>query len=138
MRLSPKYTLDNWNAAFQGPPAWDKAIDIVQDRIEGRFTRWIDPMLPKEFAGFAIIALDCLLLETLHGFLTGASTYQPRNVYTLDNWNAAFQGPPAWDKAIDIVQDRIEGRFTRWIDPMLPKEFAGFAIIALDCQTRNV
>src|ERR1017187_1707684 len=81
MRLSPKYTLDNWNAAFQGPPAWDKAIDIVQDRIEGRFTRWIDPMLPKEFAGFAIIALDCLLLETLHGFLTGASTYQTRNVY---------------------------------------------------------
>src|ERR1017187_2456379 len=99
MRLSPKYTLDNWNAAFQGPPAWDKAIDIVQDRIEGRFTRWIDPMLPKEFAGFAIIALDCLLLETLHGFLTGASTYQTRNVYKA----MLMASPFGFDEALAVA-----------------------------------
>jgi len=37
--------------------------------------------LPKEFSGFAILALDCLLLETLYGFQTGTSTRDTENAY---------------------------------------------------------
>jgi hypothetical protein len=81
MKISPRYTVDDWNAAFQGEPDWNRAIDIVKDRIEGRFVRWIDPLVLKEFSGFVIMALDCLLLETLHGFLNGASTRDTRTAY---------------------------------------------------------
>lgn len=89
MKISPRFTVDEWNAAFLGEPDWNKAIDIVKDRIEGRFIRWIDPLLPKEFSGFAIIALDCLLLETLYGFHNGASTLDTGTAYT-----AILTAPP--------------------------------------------
>jgi hypothetical protein len=81
MKISPTYTVDDWRAAFQDEPDWERAIDIVKDRIEGRFIRWIDLLLPNEFSGFAIIALDCLLLETLYGFLNGESTRDTKRAY---------------------------------------------------------
>jgi len=100
MRLSPKYTTDDWAAAFAGAiPNWDDAIDIVEDRIKGRFFQWIDPIVQKRFAGFVIIAMDCLLLETLHGFLTGASTRDTRNVYMTMLMAAPF----GFDKALAIA-----------------------------------
>jgi hypothetical protein len=89
LKISPRYTVEDWNAAFRGEPDWNRAIDIVKDRIEGRFIRWIDLLLPKEFSGFAIIALDCLLLETLYGFLNGASTGDTKTSY-----KTILMGPP--------------------------------------------
>jgi len=71
MKLSPKYTVDDWRRAFEDPVDWQLAADIVEDRINGRLLRWIDRLIRHEFAGFVALALDCLLLETLWGFLNG-------------------------------------------------------------------
>ena len=71
MNLSPKYTLDDWNAAFAGTPDWSKAIDIVEDRIAGRWLRWIDKIVDDQYSGFAVLALDCMVLESLWGFING-------------------------------------------------------------------
>jgi hypothetical protein len=70
--ISPKYKLNHWKALkFDKEGDWLKAIEIVEDRIRGRFVIWIDKIASEQFSGFAVIALDCLLLETLHGFMTG-------------------------------------------------------------------
>jgi len=82
IKLSPGFTVDDWNNLdFIAEEHWQKAIEIVEDRINGRFIRWIDQLIGSEFAGFATMALDCLLLETLYGFQAGASTPDTRKAY---------------------------------------------------------
>jgi len=56
---------------------WKKATDIFLDRINGRFLNPIEVLENNqdddiwEFSGFAIIGLDCLLIETLNQFYKG-------------------------------------------------------------------
>lgn len=53
---------------------WDKAIKIFEDRIEGRFFSVIDVIKNRQNYnqdGFAIMALECLLIETLMQFREG-------------------------------------------------------------------
>ena len=78
--ISPKYYQKDWNDLIlvnKDSPDWDKAIKIFKDRMEGRFLKQID-LLDKNpnrkiavFAGFAIMSLDCLLIETLEQFYNG-------------------------------------------------------------------
>jgi len=80
IRISPKYYQKNWNDLSllnRDSPDWDIAIKIFQDRMEGRFLKQID-LLDKNpnrkigvFAGFAIMSLDCLFIETLEQFYKG-------------------------------------------------------------------
>ncbi|WP_394886327.1 hypothetical protein [Clostridium butyricum] len=62
---------------------WNRAIQIFDDRIKGRFFRVINDIMDKENYnqdGFAIMALNCLLIETLMQFKEGyAETPQRRN-----------------------------------------------------------
>jgi hypothetical protein len=71
MKLSPKYNEDHWKAAFDGGENWDKAIDIVENRIRGRWLTWADKIAPETYSGFALLTLDCILLESLWGFMNG-------------------------------------------------------------------
>jgi len=50
---------------------WQKAIDIAEDRIRGRWLRWADRIADEQYAGFAVLALDCIVLESLWGFKEG-------------------------------------------------------------------
>jgi len=83
VNISPQYTDNDWEIAFQKGPDWDKAIAIVEDRIEGRWLRWVDEIAPFRFSGFAVLALDCIVLESLWGFMNGKSLPkgQERDVY---------------------------------------------------------
>lgn len=72
MFISPKYTVADWKALTSDPEFdWDKAISILEDRLRGRFFRPIELIRREQFAGFAVLALDCLLMETLEQFRTG-------------------------------------------------------------------
>lgn len=71
MKISPKYKEKDWDDAFNGPENWDKAIDIVEDRIKGRWLNSADQLLCEPHSGFAILALDCIVLESLWGFIHG-------------------------------------------------------------------
>jgi len=80
--ISPKYRLSHWKALkFDNEDDWLKAIEIVEDGIRGRFVLWIDIIASQQFSGFAVIALDCLLLETLYGFMTGKPSEGKCSVY---------------------------------------------------------
>ncbi len=94
--LSPHYGIRHWRELnFVDESEWWRAIDIVEDRIRERFIRWADELSPKEAAGFAVMALDCLFLETPYGFQTGASTYDTRRAYTAVLSAAPFGLDPA-------------------------------------------
>ena len=65
--------LDNPNS-----PDWPMAIDIFKDRIVGRFLDPIDKLVGMESEvasersyGFVVMAIDCLLVETLGAFYAG-------------------------------------------------------------------
>jgi hypothetical protein len=50
-------------------------VEIFQDRMEGRFFKPIrliaNDCVIGEFSGFSILALDCLIIETLNQFYSG-------------------------------------------------------------------
>ena len=80
--ISPKYRLRDWTElTFQTEDEWLRAAAIVEDRIKGRFVNWIDRVVDEPFSGFAVVALDCLFLETLVGFQTGHSTTDTKSAY---------------------------------------------------------
>jgi hypothetical protein len=80
IKISPRYYQKDWDDLVletRDSPDWDIAIKIFEDRMEGRFLKQIE-ILDKNpdrkigvFAGFAIMALDCLFIETLEQFFKG-------------------------------------------------------------------
>ncbi len=79
-KISPIYKASDWKSLDlkqKESPDWQIAVDIFDDRIQGRFLKQIKALeshqnkLLKEFSGFAIIAIDCLLIETLQQFYRG-------------------------------------------------------------------
>ena len=94
--LSLQYGLQHWKELkFEAEDDWQRAIDIVENRIRGRFVGWVDELIPKRFAGFVTTALDCLLLETLFGFVAGGSTKETRKAYLdyPERSSIPFRGP---------------------------------------------
>jgi len=83
MNLSPRYSEEQWKAAFDLLEDWDRAITIVEDRIRGRWFDAADRLLEAPHSGFAIIVLDCIVLESLWGFRNGKSVprHGERQIY---------------------------------------------------------
>jgi translation initiation factor 2 beta subunit (eIF-2beta)/eIF-5 len=72
MRISKKYSTDDWKALkFDCESDWKTGIDIFIDRIESRFLDMVDLIEHETYAGFSVMALDCLLIETLEQFYKG-------------------------------------------------------------------
>lgn len=90
LQISPKYTVDFWRGLDLNPDApkqadWEKAIDVLRDRIEGRFLKPAQTLIDAEkdnkrpTFGFAILALDCLVLETIQAFRDGVTDHMGRS-----------------------------------------------------------
>lgn len=74
MKISPKYNVVDWQRIdFSKEAGWQKAVDIFEDRLNGRFLEPISLMKGHGFSGFAVMALDCLLIETMQQFIEGES-----------------------------------------------------------------
>jgi hypothetical protein len=72
MRISPHFIAKQWHSCFlPTEPDWNTAIQIVQDRIEGRWLAHTDRICGGKYSGFAVIVLDCIVLESLWGFRNG-------------------------------------------------------------------
>ncbi|TBG52582.1 hypothetical protein [Rhizobium leguminosarum] len=124
--ISPKYTVDFWRDLVLDPENptqddWIKAIDVLRDRIEGRFIKPAQTLInvdkkrkPQTF-GFAILALDCLVLETIEGFRQGVIDHKGRSgglfASFLSNWqpfkDCVGEGVDAASKASEFY---IQGR----------------------------
>ncbi len=106
MRISPRYTTEHWKTIdFNTEEGWQKAITMLNDRIRGRF---FDPirLVENEYgAGFAILALHSLLIETLQQFREG----------TVDT---------PWKKCEEyFVKFLTETSFSKFFDRKLAEEF---------------
>jgi hypothetical protein len=72
LRISPNYTVAHWEALEQADVThWPRAAAIVRDRLEGRFLRYADQILPDIHSGFVVLAIDCLVAETIQQFSEG-------------------------------------------------------------------
>ncbi|UIR31507.1 hypothetical protein LZP85_06905 [Priestia flexa] len=96
--LSPKYTLEGYKELLTNLTVnsnnsdWHTAIEIFRDRIDGRFLR-VTKKLLKECEGdeslstaFSIMALNCLLIETLQQFYTGSDATSRPNEEAFVNF----------------------------------------------------
>lgn len=72
MKISKNYSTEDWiKLKFNSEQDWEEACKIFYDRFNSRFLKPVEMIEDYEFSGFAIMALDCLLIETYQQFLNG-------------------------------------------------------------------
>jgi hypothetical protein len=72
IKISPNYSVDDWKSiSFANEGDWNKAVNMFRDRFESRFLNFVKRIESYEHSGFAILAIDCLLIETLEQFFLG-------------------------------------------------------------------
>lgn len=84
MQIAPGMDAARWQALQLDDPAstdWTVAVGILRARFNERLIDPIDQLIAKEAAkpiserrfGFAVLAIDCLLVETLEAWSVGCS-----------------------------------------------------------------
>jgi hypothetical protein len=99
LRISPKYASTDWlelSASESGD--WDKAVEIVRDRLVGRYLRFADENLKDPYSGFVVLALDCLLAETIEQFRAGAITGKGKSEKYITKFLSGPRFQPYFDK----------------------------------------
>jgi hypothetical protein len=72
VEIAPNFHDSDWRALDLTKEAdWARAIDAFRSRIEERFLKPVRSILAFPRSGFAILALDCLLVETLQQAIRG-------------------------------------------------------------------
>ena len=76
INISPHYSRDDYHklklSETSSGSDWKCAVNILKDRIQGRYINQIDLLSDDINAnGFAIMALNCLLIEALYQFENG-------------------------------------------------------------------
>lgn len=80
MQIAPGIDAAHWKKLdLNNPVEWETAVSIFERRIKGRFTDAIEFLIADDELrsaterrwGFAILAVDCLLVETLQAFRRG-------------------------------------------------------------------
>ena len=75
MSISPKYRVKHWTTA-RNSNDWTLSTNIFYDRIESRYLKPVRYIASDkeigEFSGFSILAIDCLIIETLNQFYKGS------------------------------------------------------------------
>jgi hypothetical protein len=70
--ISRNYKAEDWKGlTFRTEEDWEKAVEIFLDRIQTRYIEHIDRIIGHHTSGFAVLALDCTLIETLEQFRRG-------------------------------------------------------------------
>ena len=110
LQISPKYTVAFWRGLELDPDnpeqeEWLKAVDVLRDRIQGRFIKPAQTLIDVDKAnhqqtyGFAILALDCLVLETIQGFREGVTSH------TRQSGRLFREFLSGWKPFIDCLRD---------------------------------
>lgn len=72
MEIAPNFSDSDWRALDLTKEAeWLRAIEAFRLRLEERFLKPVRAILSFSRSGFAILALDSLLVETLQQFIEG-------------------------------------------------------------------
>lgn len=88
IEIAPSFSCIDWRVlkkqlsddgrweSFENP--WKEAIRIIRSRIQVRFINCIDSLSSRRYAGFTVLAIDCLLLEAIQAFKRGYHTKNPK------------------------------------------------------------
>ena len=99
LRISPKYTSADWDALSIGTPSdWSHAADIVRDRLEGRFLKFVNSWLCDPFSGFIVLAVDSLLAETIEQFRAGETEGKGKSQYYIEQFLSGQRFQPQFDE----------------------------------------
>ena len=99
LKISPKYTSRDWTAlAHDQPEDWPRAAQIVKDRLEGRFLRFLDQWISDPFSGFIVLAVDSLLAETIQQFRTGATSGKRKSQRYIESFLSGPRFQPDFDE----------------------------------------
>lgn len=119
LQISPKYTVEFWrglvlDADNPKQDDWLKAVDVLRDRIHGRFITPAQTLInvdkinkPQTF-GFAILALDCLVVETIQGFCEGVPNHTGYSSRLFKNFLSNWQPFVACLDADMVAADKAE------------------------------
>lgn len=111
-KISKKYNSSDWSTlglVINDDKNWDKAAEIIKDRFDSRFFNHISLIEKKEFSGFLIMSIDCLIIETLMQFYLGVSdteTSYPRN--QMKAFEDFFEYSPHYNSDFDTPDKRQE------------------------------
>jgi hypothetical protein len=99
MEIAPGFTTKDWRRLdFTREEDWLRGIGAFRRRIEARFLDQTRAIVRNARSGFAVLALDSLLVETLQQFVDGnEETPRGRAVSSF----AAFLSRPAFRGAFD-------------------------------------
>ena len=82
MEIAPRFTDSDWKKlTFTSERDWIRAVAALRRRLEERFVKPARSLLRFSRSGFAILALDSLLVETLQQFREGV----PETPYVIRN-----------------------------------------------------
>lgn len=107
MEIAPKFTDTDWRALkFQGERDWIRGVAALRRRLEERFLKPARSLLRFRRSGFAVLALDSLLVETLQQFREGVpeTPYVIRNgrrVLASEDYFKAFLTDPYFGPGFD-------------------------------------
>jgi hypothetical protein len=107
-KISPNFYIDDWKTldlSDYNSVNWNIAFNIFDDRIKGRFISQISNLkdnpdrIIRNFSGFVIIAIDCLIIETLEQFYNGIKATPDR--MSIDSFHNFFQRSPEFCSFFD-------------------------------------
>ena len=99
LKISPRYDSEQWSALSKdNPQDWSRAVEILRDRLEGRFLRFVDNCISDPFSGFIVLAVDSLLAETLQQFRMGATSGKGKSQRYIETFLAGYRFQPDFDE----------------------------------------
>ncbi len=121
--IAPGYTADQWQHLSatldtatvgrqpDGRDVWAEAGRVVKSRLQSRYLFPIDGLRKVPYTGFLIMAIDCMLLETLQGLIEGLHA-QPGHskqffrdfLTSRDHFRASFSTPQIANNFYDNVR----------------------------------
>ncbi|WP_141402025.1 hypothetical protein [Rhizobium subbaraonis] len=110
MMISPDYSVDYWQKLQLDPDnpdenEWTKAANVLQNRIQKRFLEPADALIVADAPnsrgtfGFAILALDFIVIETIQGFREGR---------TGNSQDQSVRFMKRWDEFLACLDDRTQ------------------------------
>jgi len=107
MEIAPGFTDSDWKElTFKSERDWIRAVAALHKRLEERFLKPARSLLPFKRSGFAILALDSLLVETLQQFCEGVAetphvVRNGRKVLASEDYFKAFLTGPYFGPGFD-------------------------------------
>lgn len=129
MRISRNYAVDDWcELHFSDEAEWQKAVDMLRDRLETRYLEHIRSLLLRQTSGFVVLALDSALIETMeqfrrgkkktpHGMAVNISSHSSRKLNSARTstplWRNSFINHSLWPPASVRSRKHLAAQ-TRW------------------------